>query len=67
MAGQLGLPQDLWSHLPPEQEEGRLIDYCVALLDTLGKNGRALEDHLDFIEDQQGAQVDNVVRLPVRR
>lgn len=35
LAGRMGLPQGLWSHLDPETEAERLLEYCHAVLDTI--------------------------------
>lgn len=65
LAGRLGCPQNLWSHLTPEVERGRLVEYCHSVLDALEKSGRSLDDHVAFIEAQQGH--DDADVLPFRR
>lgn len=65
LAGRFGCPQDLWSHLPPEIERSRLVEYCHSVLDELEKQGRHLEDHMMFIEEQ--AMVTSADVLPFRR
>lgn len=65
LAGRLGCPAGIWSHLDPRVERSRLIDYCHGVLDELPKRGMALEDYLELLDKQQGI-TDNVIRLPMR-
>lgn len=66
LAGRLGLPPDLWSHLPPEVERPRLVEFCHSVLDSLSGNSLTLEEYLDILDRRDGIDGDNVVRPPVR-
>lgn len=65
LAGRLGCPPGIWSHLPHDVERGRLVEFCHSVLDELPKRGMALEDYLALRDEVEGVK-DNVVRLPMR-
>lgn len=64
LAGSLGLPQDLWSHLSPEDEARRLSEYCETILDQIEARGMTLSQYLDVAVPSRTIADPTVVRLP---
>lgn len=67
LAGRLGCPPDLWSHLDPDVERGRLIEFCHGVLDELPRKGMTIEQYLEVLDRNSGINETNVVRLPINR
>ncbi len=67
LAGYLGLPPNMWSSLPPEEECEKLTEFGRGVLEQLNLVGMPIQEYLrtiDPVNKSNGASV--LLRMPVK-